>query len=319
VRSELRPTPLLATELPTAFGPVAGWLKLETFQPTGSFKVRGALAALQTLPPGYAAVSASAGNHALGMAWAATRLGVPITVVTAENASPTKRAAISDFAASPSSPVRLVEHGMSYEEAESYAVDVVARESNAVYVSAYSDFAVIAGGSTIGRELELAAAVNGPLSLVVPGGGGGLSSGLSLWAAGHDQVQLVVVESTESRALSASVEAGQRVEVTIGSTIADGLAGNIEQHSPTPCLLRDAVDAGKAKMTHVSESEIYAAIRWLFKTHGLVAEGAGAVGVAAALSGKVPLGPSAIVVVTGRNVTSATFAGVISGDGTGHA
>jgi len=141
IRPLLPPTPLVESpELaPRAL------LKLETFQPTGSFKVRGALALLTRLAPGERVVAASAGNHALGVAWAATALGVEATVVVPETAAPAKLAALERF------PVELLRHGAGYDEAERHALALAGEGRR--YVSAYNDPDVIAGGGTLALEL----------------------------------------------------------------------------------------------------------------------------------------------------------------------
>jgi threonine dehydratase len=313
VSAMLEPTPVIPTDLPSPLGLVPGWLKLETMQPTGSFKVRGATAALQTLPPGARAVSASAGNHALGMAWAATHLGVPVTVVTAENASAIKVAAIEAFTHTPRSPVTLLQHGLSYEEAETYARGIVATDPASVYVSSYSDYAVIAGQSTAGRELEATSPPDEPVTLVTPLGGGGLASGLTVWASRRGHTRLVAVEAAQSRAVSSSITAGRAVDVAIGATIADGLAGNLEVGSPTPAIIGDAVAAGWADLVAVSEEELAGAIRWLYANHGLVTEGAGAAGVAAVLAGRVHVTGRLVILVSGRNITPDLYARLLAG------
>ena len=141
VSARLAPTPVVPA-------PALGddvYLKLETLQPTGSFKVRGALAALSRADGG-PVVMASAGNAGLGVAWAAAALGVAATVVVAETASPAKVAALRAL------PVTLVEHGADYDEAEAHALALAAQ--GAAYVSSYNDTGMIAGQSTVGRELE---------------------------------------------------------------------------------------------------------------------------------------------------------------------
>lgn len=280
VHSVLTPTPVL----PSTLAPDA-LLKLETFQPTGSFKVRGALAALAAMPGGQRAVTASAGNHGLALAYAASLTGVDATVVVAETASPAKVAKIQAY------PVELVQHGTLYDHAERHALSLPGH-----YVSPYNDPHVIAGQATIGRELD--AQAEGPLTVVAALGGGGLASGLSLWARERGDVKVVAVESSVSRAVSAAVQAGRIEEVEIGSTIADGVTGNLEPGSVTPGLL-----SGHAELTAVTDAEIHAAMRWLFTEHGLVVEGAGACGVAAVLAGKVDIVGRLVVVLSGRNIT----------------
>ena len=137
VRSVLEPTPLVATSLDGFDAPA--FLKLESLLPTGSFKVRGALAAVDACAAdGVMVVTASAGNHGLGIAFAARRLGVAATVIVPSTASPAKIAALEKF------DVELQLVGTSYEEAEAAAVDM-ARHTGARFVSAYSDPDVIAG------------------------------------------------------------------------------------------------------------------------------------------------------------------------------
>lgn len=316
VSSTLDPTPLLATDLPSPFGDLASWLKVETLQPTGAFKVRGALAALRTLPAGTRAVSASAGNHALGMAWASNETGVPVTVVTPQNASAAKITVLEAMTRRPGSQVTLTQHGLSYDEAETYARGLAATDPDACYVSAYSDYAVIAGQATVGRELDRTFPPDEPLTVVAPLGGGGLASGLALWAGPRPHTHIVAVEAERSMAASTAAAAGRIVPVTVGDTIADGLAGNLEPGSPTPAVLGEGAEAGRVGFAAVSEEELGAAVRWLFRAHGLVAEGAGAAGVAAVLAGKPAtsgVSPSAplVVLITGRNITAERYARIL--------
>ncbi|RKS69018.1 threonine dehydratase [Actinomadura pelletieri DSM 43383] len=288
VSGVLAPTPLVSSGLADGAA-----LKLETFQPTGAFKVRGALAALAALPDGVPAVTASAGNHGLGMGYAAARVGADVTVVVSTRASRVKVERIAAY------PVRLVQHGTTYDEAEAHATALTARSSGR-YVSAYNDPAVIAGQGTIGRELDEQA--DGPLTVVAPVGGGGLLAGLSLWARERGDVRLVGVESAVSRGVSASVAAGRVIEVDVGETFADGLPGNLEPGCVTPGVI-----GPDAALTAVTDDQIRTALRWLFREHGLVAEGAGAAGVAAVLAGKVEVTGRLVVVVSGRNITGETY------------
>jgi threonine dehydratase len=202
----LPPTPLAAPVDGTS--PV---LKLEGLQPTGSFKVRGALAALESLAPDRAVVTASAGNHALGIAYAATRLRRRATVVTSTTAAEAKIGAIRRF------NVELIQAGNSFDDAESRALRLGGRE-DFHYVSAYNDPYVIAGQASIG--FELGRQLEGPLTVVCGVGGGGLASGLGLWATTRSDVRIVGVESAASTALSAAIQAGRQISMTIGPTVA---------------------------------------------------------------------------------------------------
>src|SRR5215207_5939365 len=274
-------------------------LKLETLQPTGSFKVRGALAALARAGSG-PVVTASAGNAGLGVAWAAAALGVPATIVVPESASPAKVVALQAL------PVTLVQHGAGYDEAEEHALELAAR--GAAYVSSYNDTAVIAGQATIGRELD--AQLPAPPTVVCPLGGGGLSSGLGLWAASRPGARVVSVEPERSPAFSTALAAGEITPIEVAETLADGLAGNIEPGSVTFELVRDYV----AAVASVSEPEIEEAVRFLARAHGVVAEGAGAAAVAGLLAERVERGSGPlVVVVTGRNIELRRLAAVLGG------
>lgn len=299
VRRHLAPTPVLAA-------PVLGedvYLKLELFQPTGSFKVRGALAAVSAAAaraPGAPLVAASAGNHGLGIAYAADRLGAEATVVVAETASVAKVRALEGFA------VNLVRHGATYDEAEAHALRLV-EEKGGYFVSPYNDPDVIAGQASLAGELreqvpELA-------TLVVPVGGGGLVSGVSLATRGTG-IRIVGVEPEVSAAMTAALAAGEAVPIDNRPTIADGLAGSIEPGSVTVGIARDR----GVEMRTVSEVALESAVRYLALEVGLVTEGAGGAGVAALREGAVAPGSGpTVVVVTGRNIARSLLASVLAG------
>ncbi|MEO3929150.1 pyridoxal-phosphate dependent enzyme [Micromonosporaceae bacterium B7E4] len=293
VRIHLAPTPLIPTTANDG-----ALLKLECWQPTGSFKVRGAFAAISALPhPARAAgvVTASTGNHALAIAHAAARLNLTATVVVPATASPAKIDALQRLGA------RLIQQGDGFDAAEAYALELAV--GGATYISAYNDTHVIAGQASLG--FELGAQLDAPATVIVPVGGGGLIAGLTLWAAGRDDVRVVGVEAEASRAVSAAMAAGHTVGVGVGPTLADALAGNLEPGSVTPAVLV----AHATTVLAVSEAEIRNALRFLAREHGLAVEGAGAVAVAALLAGKLDVDDRrAIAVVTGRNIALSTLA-----------
>ena len=298
VREGLAPTPLVAAP---ALGPGV-LLKVETVQPTGSFKVRGALAAVAHARPGEHVVTASAGNHGLGVAQAAALLGRSATVVVPENASPAKIDRLRSF------PVDLVLAGDGYDAAEEHALDLAV--GGGVFVSPYNDPRVIAGQRTV--AVEIGGSLDGPLTIAVPVGGGGLVAGVALWAAGHDDVRVVGVEAAASRAMSTAVRARRVVDVPIGATLADGMAGNVEAGSVTVAIAARHVDAWVA----VEEDELRAAMRLLAFDSGLVAEGAGAAATAAVVAGRVVderPGARIVALVTGRNITRAALLEVLAG------
>jgi threonine dehydratase len=296
VRDRLVPTPVVAAP---ALGPSA-WLKVETLQPTGSFKVRGALAALAHAAAGEHVVTVSAGNHGLGLAQAAVLLGRSATVVVPETASAAKVERLRSF------PVDLVLAGADYDAAERHALALAARGGE--FVSPYNDPHVIAGQRTV--AVEIGAQLDAPLTIVVPVGGGGLVAGVALWASERDDVRVVGVEAAASRALSAAIRAGRVVAVPVGETLADGMQGNVEDGSVTVGIAARHVDAWVA----VEEDEIRAAMRVLAFDAGIVAEGAGAAASAAVLAGRVAderPGARIVALVTGRNITRAALLEVL--------
>jgi threonine dehydratase len=293
VRARLRATPLVPAP---ALGPDA-WLKVETLQPTGSFKVRGALAAIARTRPDDHVVAVSAGNHGLGVAQAAALLGRSATVVVPETASSAKVERLRAF------PVELVLGGADYDAAERHALALADR---GVFVSPYNDPHVIAGQRTVG--VEIGVQLTGPLTVVVPVGGGGLISGVALWAAERDDVR---VGAAASPALSAAVRAGRAVDVPIGATLADGMKGNVEPGSVTVTIAARHVDAWVA----VEEREIRAAMRALAFEAGIVTEGSGAAAAAAILGGHVRderPGARLVAIASGRNITRELLVDVLA-------
>jgi threonine dehydratase len=300
VARHLPPTPVIAS-------PLLGErvvLKLDTLQPTGSFKVRGALVAVANAladDPGGSVVTASAGNHGLGVAYAAQVLGAKATIVVPENASAAKQAALERF------DVELVRHGTSYHEAEVYALAL--SESGSRFISAYNDPDVIAGQGTI--ALELFDQVPDLATIVAPVGGGGLLSGLALAASQRAGVKVCGVEAAASPAVSAAVEAGRVTVVDVRFTLADGLSGNIEPGSVTVPIITRHV----SQLVHADEAVIRDGVRYLASEHGLIAEPSGAIGVGAMSNGLVETaGGTVVIVLTGRNVTPSLFSDLIAGE-----
>jgi threonine dehydratase len=272
-------------------------LKLESLQPTGSFKVRGALNALAQLDPAVRVVTASAGNHGLGLAYAAQLLGRQATVVVSTKASPAKVSRLRTFG------VELVQIGDSFDDAEQHALALAGQGAH--YVSAYNDPDVIAGQATIGYELSQQ--LGEDLTIVCSVGGGGLAAGLGLWASTRPAVRVIGVESEQSTAVSQTMRSGADV-VEVGDTLADGMAGNIEAGCVTPAVIARHV----AELVTVSEDEIRTGLRYLAVDRGYVAEGAGAVAVAALLAGKVAVRGQAVAIVSGRNITMPTLAAALA-------
>jgi threonine dehydratase len=215
-------------------------------------------------------------------------------VVVPRLASAAKVSALQQF------DVRLVLHGDGYSEAEAHALDLADREGGH-YVSPYNDPDVISGQGTIAPELLEQVPNLG--TVVVPVGGGGLVSGISLGLLGTG-VRVIGVESEASPSMSAAVAAGTIVPITVEPTLADGLAGNLEPGAVTlDVLLRNGVE-----VLTVSEADIRSAMAYAAHKMGLVLEGAGAVGVAAIRAGLIDSqgdGRQTVVILSGRNIAPA--------------
>ena len=300
VRQALAPTPVVAAP---SLGPGV-LLKLEHLAPTGSFKVRGALAAVaaaRQADPGALLVAASAGNHGLGVAWAAERLGARAVVVVPETAAEPKVRALATF------DVELVRHGATYDEAEAHALDLAA-ERGGRFISPYNDPDVIAGQATVGTELV--AQVPDLATVVVPVGGGGLLAGVGLAMAGR-RVRLVGVEPERSAGLLARLHDDDGRYQVDGATLADGLAGRLEEGSVTVPLAR----ALGAELVTVDEEQLAGAMREAATGLGLVLEASGAAALAAWLADPGALagdGPT-VLLLTGRNVAASVLARILDG------
>jgi threonine dehydratase len=293
-------TPLEWSPALSALSGVDAWLKFECFQSTGSFKLRGALAALQGLrdkEKEKGVITASAGNHGLGIARAAKLLGITATVVVPETASQAKVEALQ------ASGVELLQRGETYDDAEAVAIER-SKERELTYISAYNHPGVVAGAGTIALEiLEDLPSAN---TLLVPAGGGGLIGGIAVAThAIKPEASVLGVQSVASPALHAALEAGSAVQVDVRPSLADGLAGNVEPTSLTLDLLRQHVK----EVLLVHEDEIAQAMRWLLEHEHVLVEGSAAVGVAALH--KQPRnqdirGP-VVIVLTGRNVAASVL------------
>ena len=248
------------------------WLKLENQQLTGSFKIRGALNKLLQLTGEErrrGVVAASSGNHAQGVGHAARMLGIDATIVVPSNTPRVKIEAIESYG------VELIVHGEEYMEAERMARGMEAEEGK-TFVSAYNDTQVIAGQGTIGLEILES---NPDLdTILVPVGGGGLVSGMGCAVKAIDEgIEVLGVQSVASPVMYESIRRGRIVDIEMEESVAEGLHGGIEEGSVTFEMCREHVDG----FILVQENTIVEAIADLIQRQRQVAEGAGAVGVAA--------------------------------------
>jgi threonine dehydratase len=299
LQGRVRRTPLeVAPALSMSVG-VEVLLKLENQQRTGSFKVRGALNAIASLAPGErGVVTASAGNHGLGVALAASLLGAHATVFLPADAAETKRKRIGWLGAE----VRQVAGG--YDDAHA-AAEEHASASGAAYVHAFSDPAVVAGQATVGLEiLEERPHVR---TLLVPVGGGGLVGGVGVVARKlAPRAWVVGVQSTETAAMYHSLAAGRLISAPLTPTLCDGLAGDIDE--PSLLLAREVVD----EVVLVNEDAIRRAMRFLFVEEGVVAEPSAAVVAALLLEGGTLLQGPVAAVISGGNVDADVLARVLT-------
>ncbi len=293
VRSQVRHTPVKRSSSLSALTGGDFWLKLENQQRTGSFKVRGALNKIHHLTPAErkaGVVCASAGNHAQGVAYAASQAGVKSTVFMPEDAPLAKLVATKGYGAD----VRL--SGRDYQEAYE-AAQKFQEQTGATFVHAYDDPLVMAGQGTIG--LELMADIPKLDTVLVPIGGGGLISGIAAAVKGvNPKVRVIGVQAEGADTIAASLKKGKPVVLDSVSTMADGIAVRKTGQLTFP-LIQELVD----EVVTVSEAEIASAILFLLERSKAVVEGAGAVSLAAAMHGKVDLkGRTACAVLSGGNI-----------------
>jgi threonine dehydratase len=278
------------------------YLKAENEQRTGSFKIRGAYNKLAQLPPEQLArgvIAASAGNHAQGLALAAQLLGAPAMVVMPESASLSKVTATRSYGA------EVVLSGPTYDAAHDRATALAAARG-LTEVPAFDDHQVIAGQGTLGLEiLEDLPEVD---AIVVPVGGGGLISGIALAVkAMRPTVRLYGVQAAGAPSFAAALLAGRPVSVEIGATLADGIAVKRPGALTLPIVRRLVETIAVAGEEHIAQ-----AIALLLERAKLVVEGAGAVGLAALLSGAIKLpGQRVCVVLSGGNIDLNLLAKVI--------
>lgn len=307
LRPRLAPTPLLDTAWLSEMTGGRALLKLESVNVTRSFKIRGALNALTRLGeraevagPAPVIVTASAGNHGRAMAQAARWLGLPLHVFTPSTAPRAKTAAIRRLGAT------LHDEAPTYDEAERLARSFAAAH-DAVFISPYNHPDVIAGAGTIGLELVEACPDLG--TVVIPLGGGGLASGVAVaLRTAAPRARVVAIETEASTPFTTALAHGRITPITVGPTLADGLAGNLEDGAMTFELVRDLVD----EVATVSEADLVAAMGALAVEEQLVVEGSAAVGVAAVMAGLIRPAPGPLaVLVTGANIDFDTWRRVV--------
>ena len=303
IADEVRQTPVFTS---TRIGDQIGaklYLKAESLQKTGSFKVRGALNRLRSMTPeelSRGVVTVSAGNHAQGVAWAAQRVGTHCTVVMTSHASQTKIAATRGYGAE----VILVDGPIQ----EAFAtVARLERDEGKVNVHGFDDPWIIAGQGTVG--LEIMEQVPDVDVIVCPVGGGGLISGVSLAAksSGRD-VKIYGVEPSGAPAMRQSWDRGEAVQLESVHTIADGLAPPMAGKLTYP-ITRKYVD----DIILLEDHEIVEGLKAIMTNVKLYVEPSGAAATAALLAGKIPLkgGETVVSIISGGNFDLDKLKGIL--------
>jgi threonine dehydratase len=296
IRPLIKRTPLIKSRGLSALAGGEVYLKLENEQTTGSFKLRGALNVLATLPADAqkrGVVASSAGNHGLGVAYAAKHFGVQATIFVPSNAPTVKRDGIVALGATidTSQP----DYDAAMDAAKAFAV-----ERGATFINPCLGEMLLAGQGTV--ALEILGDIPDLATLVVNVGGGGLLGGCaSLVRAIAPDVRIVGAQSEYTAAMSRSLAAGHLVEIESVATLADGLAGQIDD---------EAFDIGRHGLDEIavlSEVEIGRSIAWLWEEERQRVEGAGACGVGAVLLEHVRVRTPAAIVVSGGNIDAAKF------------
>ena len=279
------------------------YLKLENLQKTGAFKVRGAYYKIYMLSPDEkkrGVVAASAGNHAQGVAFASRAAGVDAVIVMPETAPIAKIEATRSYGA------RIILYGDLYDDAYEKALEI-ARSEGRVFIHPFDDPYVIAGQGTI--ALEIIESLPSFDTIIVPVGGGGLISGIAIAVRMllGDQVKIIGVEAERSPSMKISLEQGHPTEVSVAHSIADGIVVK-KPGELTYSIISELVD----DIVTVSDDEIAHAIVALLERGKTLAEGAGAVSLAAILSGKVDIAnKKCVAIVSGGNIDLSLLSRII--------
>ena len=292
-------TPLVRLYVEDA--PAEIYLKLENLQPINSFKIRGAINAVMLAPESERArglVTASAGNMAQGVAWAARALGVSATIVVPETAPEAKLAAIRRLGG------RVLK--VPYDDWWDIIVTGYVEGIDGLFVHPVQDPGVMAGNGTI--ALEILDDLPDPEAVIIPFGGGGLTAGMgSAIRALRPETKIITVEPENASGLAAALDVGHPADVDFRPSFVDGAGSRRVLDSMWP-VVSPLVDRALA----IPISDVAAAVRVLAERARVIAEGAGALAVAAALAGRA--GPGKVVcVISGGNINLSKLAEILAG------
>jgi threonine dehydratase len=301
LKGVLRPTPLFYSEFFSEERGCDVYIKPENLQTTGSYKIRGAYNKISGLPPDEAArgvITASAGNHAQGVAVSAKRIGVPATIVMPNVTPFLKVNSTKAYGA------EVVIHGDMYDDAFNKAA-ALAEERGHVFIHPFDDYDVICGQGTAG--LEILTELPDVDEILVPIGGGGLISGVSLIAkALNPEVKVTGVVPVGAMSMKISLEEGRVTRLAGVKTCAEGVA--VKQPGDlTFAITREYVDG----VVTVSEKDIMEAVLLTLEKHKLVAEAAGAVTLAA-LRKRARPGRKIVCFMSGGNIDMVTISSIIN-------
>ncbi len=302
LRKRVRHTELIYSHYYTEKLGVPLIFKCENLQRTGSFKIRGALNFMTAQPREklkYGVITASAGNHAQGVAFSADLLGVKATVFMPETTPPQKVQATRDYGAS------VILTGRNFDEACQAAL-AEQQASGALFVHPFDDELVMAGQGTI--ALEILEEMPDVQNLIIPVGGGGLIAGMaSAVREKAPHVRIIGVESTAAPSMSASFAAGKPTERPVSVTLADGIAVKLPGARTIP-IISGLVD----EIVQVEEEEIALAIVSLLEKTKLLVEGAGAVPLAAVMNRRIAgLAGKTVCLLSGGNIDVKTISQVV--------
>ena len=296
IASLVERTPLLESEI----GGARVWLKCECLQTGGAFKLRGAtnrLLQLSAEERERGVVAFSSGNHARGVAIAAQRLGIRAIIVMPSNAPQVKVDGTRGEGA------EIIFYDRRTESRKAIAARI-SEETGATVVPSFDDPAIVAGQGTVGLEI-VEQLGREPRRIIVPCGGGGLSSGIALAVP---DTEIVAVEPEGWDDMARSLELGEIVPV--GEDAPDTFCDALQTPRVSPITF-GILKERKAKVVAVSDAEAAEAVRFAWEKHGLVVEPGGAVALAALLAGKVAAVEDTVVVLSGGNIDPALHAGIV--------
>lgn len=296
-------TPLIRSSILSSLAGGDVYLKLENQQTTGSFKLRGALNVLATLPPAVRAggvVASSAGNHGLGVAYAAKHFGVPATIFVPSTAPQVKRDGITALGAT-------IDTSQPHYDAAMDAAKAFAIQHESTFINPCLGEMLLAGQGTV--ALEILSELPDLATLVLNVGGGGLLGGCgTIVRATAPGVRIVGAQSVNTAAMSRSLAEGRLVEIENVPTLADGLAGQIDA---------DAFDIGQHALDEIvtlTEDELAQTIAWLWREEHQRVEGAGACATGAVLMRKIEsMSTPAAIIVSGGNIDQTKFDRALAG------